>query len=74
MREYIKYKESISNRGNLFRLKQVMKKANAKEEITIGFIGGSITQGSLSTSPHNCYAWKVFEWWTGNYETHLLTM
>lgn len=69
MREYIKYKESISNRGNLFRLKQVMKKANAKEEITIGFIGGSITQGSLSTSPHNCYAWKVFEWWTGNYET-----
>ncbi|WP_294206567.1 SGNH/GDSL hydrolase family protein [Pseudobutyrivibrio sp.] len=45
-----------------------MKKANAKEEITIGFIGGSITQGSLSTSPHNCYAWKVFEWWTGNYE------
>lgn len=68
MREYIKYKESISNRGNLFRLKQVMKKANAKEEITIGFIGGSITQGSLSTSPHNCYAWKVFEWWTGNYE------
>lgn len=69
MREYIKYKESISNRGNLFRLKQVMKKANAKEEITIGFIGGSITQGSLSTSSHNCYAWKVFEWWTGNYET-----
>ncbi len=68
MKEFINYKNSISNRGNLFRLKQVMKKANAKEAITIGFIGGSITQGSLSTSANNCYAWKVFEWWKENFK------
>ena len=63
MKEYINYKESICNKGNLFRLKRVMKKANAKEEITIGFIGGSITQGSLASADDKCYAWKVFEWW-----------
>lgn len=69
MKEFINYKDSISNRGNLYRLKQVMKRAIAEEEITIGFIGGSITQGSLATSAHTCYAWKVYEWWMENFET-----
>ena len=68
MKEFVNYKDSISNRGNLFRLKQVMKKANAKQDITVGFIGGSITQGSLATSGSNCYAWKVFEWWKENFK------
>lgn len=67
MKEFIDYKESVCNTGNLFRLKRVMKKAAAGEEVTIGFLGGSITQGSLSTSPHNCYAWRVFEWWKENF-------
>ena len=26
----------------------------------IGFIGGSITQGSLSTTPQTCYAYRVY--------------
>ncbi len=63
MKEYINYKDSVCNIGNLFRLKGVMKKAAAGEAVTIAFLGGSITQGSLSTAPHNCYAYKVFEWW-----------
>lgn len=48
---------------NLARLKNCMLRAEKGEELTIGFLGGSITQGSLSTKPENCYAYKVFSWW-----------
>ena len=33
------------------------------EKLVIGFVGGSITQGSLATQPHLCYAYHVYEWW-----------
>ena len=48
---------------NLARLKECMLRAEKGEELTIGFLGGSITQGSLSTEPENCYAYRVFSWW-----------
>ncbi|MBO7363261.1 MAG: SGNH/GDSL hydrolase family protein [Lachnospiraceae bacterium] len=44
------------------RLKNMMKKAARGGEIRIGFLGGSITQGCLASSPEKCYAHKVFEW------------
>ena len=30
---------------------------------TIGFLGGSITQGSLATEHENTYAYRVYKWW-----------
>ena len=48
---------------NLKRLKNCMKRAEAGEELTIGFLGGSITQGSLATTMENTYAYRVFTWW-----------
>lgn len=48
---------------NLARLKNCMLRAEKGEEITIGFLGGSITQGSLSSKPENSYAYRVFSWW-----------
>lgn len=48
---------------NLYRLKNLMKRAQAGEELTIGFFGGSITQGSLATEHENTYAYRVFTWW-----------
>lgn len=48
---------------NLSRLKNCMLRAENGEELTIGFLGGSITQGSLSTKTENCYAYRVFSWW-----------
>ena len=53
----------IVNRGNQDRIKKVMKRAQAGEKITLGFLGGSITQGSLSSTPETCYAYLVYEWW-----------
>lgn len=48
---------------NLSRLKDCMYRALNGEELTIGFLGGSITQGSLATEPEKTYAYRVFSWW-----------
>ncbi len=51
-------------------LAAVMKKAEAGEDITIACIGGSITQGVISSGPKDmeltekkCYADIFFDWW-----------
>ena len=48
---------------NFERLKKCMLRSRQGGELTIGFLGGSITQGSLATKPENCYAYRVFSWW-----------
>ncbi len=53
----------IVNYGNWYRIKRVMRKAARGESITVGFLGGSITQGCLSSAPETCYAYLVYEWW-----------
>ena len=49
--------------NNITRLKNLMKRAANGESLVIGFLGGSITQGSLSSTPKTCYAYLVYEWW-----------
>ncbi len=59
-----KYIESsIVNRGNWARLKDCMKRAAAGEKLTIGYLGGSITMGSLATVQEKCYAYLSHLWW-----------
>ncbi|MCM1143717.1 MAG: SGNH/GDSL hydrolase family protein [Blautia sp.] len=48
---------------DITRLQNCMQKAAKGEELTIGFLGGSITQGSLASKPQNTYAYWVFHWW-----------
>jgi lysophospholipase L1-like esterase len=55
--------KGLINRGNWYKLKECMKKAKKGEALTVGFLGGSITQGSLSSVPETCYAYLVYEWW-----------
>lgn len=55
--------KGMINRGNWYKIKECMKKAKRGEAITVGFLGGSITQGSLSSTPETCYAYLVYEWW-----------
>lgn len=50
------------NRGNLYRIKELMKRAEQGDRMTLAFLGGSITQGSVSTQYTNCYAYRVFDW------------
>ncbi|MBQ8175569.1 MAG: SGNH/GDSL hydrolase family protein [Oscillospiraceae bacterium] len=57
------YGRAILNEGNLARLAAAMKKAQNGEKVTVGVIGGSITQGSSATSQSNCYASLFGKWW-----------
>lgn len=50
-------------RPDLTRLENCMRRAERGKEMTIGFLGGSITQGSLASKEQNTYAYRVFEWW-----------
>lgn len=49
--------------GDLTRLASVLRKADAGKEITLGFIGGSITEGFNATSDENTYVSLVYKWW-----------
>lgn len=49
--------------GDLSRIIAAMEKAEAGEKVTIGVIGGSITQGSLASSQNSCYASLLKQWW-----------
>ena len=55
--------KGVMNRGNLYRIEGAMKKAMRGEDIIVGFLGGSITQGCLSSTPETCYAYLVYRWW-----------
>ncbi len=47
---------------DLTRLQKVFAKAERGEQLTIGFIGGSITQGCLASKPEYACAYRVYEW------------
>lgn len=53
----------VVNRGNQKRLKNVMLRAGRGESVTIGYLGGSITMGSVATVPEKCYAFLSCQWW-----------
>ncbi len=55
-------KKSLMQTGNNLRLKKAIEKARRGEDVTIAFIGGSITQGAGAIPINDqCYAWKTFE-------------
>lgn len=58
----------IISYGNLYRIAKVMEKGRTGEEITVAMLGGSITQGSLSSAPDTCYAHHVYKWWKNKFE------
>ncbi len=53
---------SFLNLGNTRRLKAVMERAKAGEEVTVAYIGGSITQGAGAVPVHTqSYVYKSYE-------------
>ena len=54
--------KSLIQAGNNARLKRAMKKARNGEDVTMAFIGGSITQGAGAVPINTaCYAYLTFE-------------
>ncbi len=56
---------SLMQTGNNYRLKRVIDKAKRGEEVTIAFIGGSITQGAgaipINTKSYAYQTWEKFK-------------
>ncbi|MCH5274600.1 MAG: SGNH/GDSL hydrolase family protein [Lachnospiraceae bacterium] len=62
------------SQGDLSRLADVMRRARAGEDITIGVIGGSITQGySSSDMETKCYAALLRNWWEETFPDSKIT-
>jgi len=60
------YREMIArsflSAGNNQRLQSFLRRAKAGEEVTVGFLGGSITQGAGAVPlQENCYARQTYE-------------
>ena len=55
--------KGVVNRGNRQPIRLCMRKALDGVPLTLGFFGGSITQGSLASLQQNCYASLVCDWW-----------
>lgn len=47
---------------NTEKLRHVLQRAQNGEKLTIGFLGGSITQGCNPSLPENAYVEKVYKW------------
>ena len=60
--------KGILNEGNKTRLMDVMERAAKGETITIAYIGGSITAGSLANPMATaCYAALSTDWWKATF-------
>lgn len=57
-------KRSLMTTGDMTRMANVLKKAQNGEEITIAYIGGSITYGMTvaPSEPEKCWAYLTYKW------------
>ncbi len=62
-----RFADGIVNFGDDSRIVKCMRRALAGEDLTIAFLGGSITQGSLASEPKFCYAYRTYAWWEKNF-------
>lgn len=60
--------------GDLTRIAAVLRKAQRGEPVTVGVIGGSITQGSCATRPENRYANRVVAWFEQTFPASRVTL
>lgn len=65
--------KSLLAEGNMARVASVMKRAIKGENIRLGVIGGSVTQGSGSTAG-NAYAQVMLNWWKKTFPQATFTL
>lgn len=53
---------SLITTGNNYRIKKAIRKAQNGEEVTIAYIGGSITEGAGASGKDDCYANLSYEY------------
>ena len=63
----IDYSKAFAVNGNHDRLLSVMERADKGDNITVAFLGGSITEGSVASDDKNCYAYLTYRWWCSTF-------
>lgn len=58
---------SVVNKGDISRILKMFEKAERGEDITIAFLGGSITQGCNASYYQKCYVELVAEWFRAKF-------
>lgn len=67
MKDLIDFEKGIVNVGDDARILGVMQRALKGEPIKLAFLGGSITQGSVASTPEGCYAYLTYKWWKDSF-------
>jgi len=57
------FSRSLVSQGDLARVQHALAKARRGEAVTVGVIGGSITQGAGASQPEKRYGERVAAWW-----------
>lgn len=60
-------KNSLVSSGDISRIVEVIKKAKSGQDITVAFLGGSITQGCNATNQEDCYASRTYLWFKNTF-------
>lgn len=58
---------SVVQCGDTARLQAVLAKARRGDPVTLGVLGGSITQGASATTEENRYGNRVATWWRNTF-------
>ncbi len=58
------YKDGVARVGNTARIREKIAKAQSGETVTIGYLGGSITEGGSATSKALTYAQLSFDYFS----------
>jgi hypothetical protein len=53
---------SLVSTGNNYRMKKAIEKAQNGEDVTIAFIGGSITEGALATTVEKSWSYLAYDY------------
>ncbi len=60
--EKIQRDKGLVEEGDAAALGRLFERARHGGDITVGFLGGSITQGAVATDDTLCYAYRVYDW------------
>ena len=60
-------KNSLVSKGDIARVVEVINKAKSGQDITVAFLGGSITQGCNASNFEECYASRTYRWFENTF-------
>lgn len=61
-------KNSIVHKGDITKIENILMKAKNGQDITVAFLGGSITQGCNATLYEECYANRTYLWFKNTFK------